>query len=74
MSAAKAKKLKCRTCGRELAFASARKQPYFPFCSARCRNLDLGRWFNEQYTIPGETAADVDPDAPGQTPSETSNR
>lgn len=25
---------------------------YFPFCSRRCKRIDLGRWFNEEYTIP----------------------
>ncbi len=24
----------------------------YPFCSARCKDLDLNRWFNGQYTIP----------------------
>lgn len=23
-----------------------------PFCSARCADIDLGRWFNESYTVP----------------------
>lgn len=23
-----------------------------PFCSDRCRNLDLGRWLNGSYAIP----------------------
>ena len=23
----------------------------YPFCSDRCKLIDLGRWFNEQYTI-----------------------
>ncbi|MBI2391615.1 MAG: DNA gyrase inhibitor YacG [Deltaproteobacteria bacterium] len=25
----------------------------FPFCSARCRAIDLGRWLSETYRIPG---------------------
>jgi hypothetical protein len=24
----------------------------FPFCSKRCREIDLGRWLDEQYSIP----------------------
>jgi endogenous inhibitor of DNA gyrase (YacG/DUF329 family) len=24
-----------------------------PFCSRRCADIDLGRWFSESYTIPG---------------------
>lgn len=23
-----------------------------PFCSDRCRNVDLGRWLNEEYSLP----------------------
>jgi hypothetical protein len=30
--------------------------PYFPFCSERCQLVDLGRWLNEDYRIPGEPA------------------
>ncbi|MEX0970016.1 MAG: DNA gyrase inhibitor YacG [Paracoccaceae bacterium] len=25
---------------------------YRPFCSRRCADVDLGRWFNESYSIP----------------------
>lgn len=33
---------------------------YRPFCSRRCADVDLGRWFNETYTIPQElTDADL---------------
>ena len=23
-----------------------------PFCSTRCADIDLGRWFNETYAVP----------------------
>ena len=26
----------------------------FPFCSERCREVDLGNWAMEKYTIPGD--------------------
>lgn len=26
-----------------------------PFCSPRCKNIDLGRWLNEEYRIPAES-------------------
>lgn len=32
-----------------------------PFCSERCRLIDLGEWINEEKAIPGEPA-DVPPD------------
>ena len=27
-----------------------------PFCSRRCADLDLGKWMNDSYAIPGEPA------------------
>jgi endogenous inhibitor of DNA gyrase (YacG/DUF329 family) len=40
----------CPICG---APAAGR---YRPFCSARCADVDLARWLNETYRVPGETA------------------
>jgi uncharacterized protein len=37
---------RCPICGRP------RVPAYRPFCSARCRDVDLGRWFGEVYTVP----------------------
>ncbi|WP_169567598.1 DNA gyrase inhibitor YacG [Sneathiella limimaris] len=31
-------------------------EKYRPFCSERCQQLDLGKWFNESYRIPAEEA------------------
>lgn len=44
----------CPTCGRALEWSAA---PFRPFCSERCRLIDLGAWLTEQRAIPGETAA-----------------
>jgi endogenous inhibitor of DNA gyrase (YacG/DUF329 family) len=30
----------------------------FPFCSERCRQVDLGKWLNEEYRLPAEEADD----------------
>jgi endogenous inhibitor of DNA gyrase (YacG/DUF329 family) len=30
----------------------------FPFCSDRCRLLDLGKWLGGDYRVPGERAGD----------------
>ncbi|MCA9311253.1 MAG: DNA gyrase inhibitor YacG [Phycisphaerales bacterium] len=41
---------RCRTCGgRVEADASS-----YPFCSARCRMADLGKWFDGAYRISRE--------------------
>ncbi|MGQ0698665.1 MAG: DNA gyrase inhibitor YacG [Panacagrimonas sp.] len=38
-----------------------------PFCSERCKMLDLGEWFAERHTIPvAESDADFDGEAPPQ--------
>lgn len=30
--------------------------PFFPFCSKRCRLLDLGAWLDERYRVPAKPA------------------
>jgi endogenous inhibitor of DNA gyrase (YacG/DUF329 family) len=32
--------------------------PAWPFCSERCRLLDLGKWLDEDYRVPGEADSD----------------
>jgi endogenous inhibitor of DNA gyrase (YacG/DUF329 family) len=42
---------------------SEREWPQFPFCSPRCRLIDLGRWLGEEYRVPEadeEAAHDTD--------------
>lgn len=29
-------------------------EKYAPFCSKRCADIDLGRWFNGDYAVPAE--------------------
>lgn len=31
------------------------QQAYRPFCSKRCADLDLGKWLNESYVLPGDS-------------------
>ena len=40
--------LRCPTC-RKIVL---RSEPEFPFCSERCRLIDLGEWASEGYVIP----------------------
>jgi uncharacterized protein len=37
----------------------ARNEAFTPFCSQRCRDRDLARWFSDSYAVPGPPA---DPD------------
>jgi endogenous inhibitor of DNA gyrase (YacG/DUF329 family) len=41
---------KCAVCGKPQDAA------YRPFCSKRCADIDLGKWLNEGYAIPGGEA------------------
>ncbi|MGB5307146.1 MAG: DNA gyrase inhibitor YacG [Gammaproteobacteria bacterium] len=44
--------VKCPACGKAVEWSSA--QRWRPFCSERCKLIDLGEWFNEDHAIPGE--------------------
>ncbi|MGI6454599.1 MAG: DNA gyrase inhibitor YacG [bacterium] len=41
--------LNCPTCGKPLK--EGRKTPTFPFCSSRCKMIDLGKWFTGEYRV-----------------------
>ena len=49
----------CPICGRPLPTEGP---SHAPFCSDRCRLIDLGRWLGETYRIPAEPGA-APPDA-----------
>ena len=44
--------VKCPTCGKDVKWEIASK--WRPFCSQRCRLIDLGEWANESHRIEGE--------------------
>ena len=39
--------MKCPICQKEVSI----NDPYLPFCSDRCRIIDLGNWASEKYVI-----------------------
>jgi uncharacterized protein len=41
--------------------------PYFPFCSERCKLVDLGRWLGEKYSIPIKRPDDAGDPPPSRT-------
>ena len=47
--------MKCPICKKEVKFGD----PYMPFCSERCRLIDLGNWASEKYVI----STPIDPEA-----------
>ena len=42
-------RVKCPRCGKEVAFEN---NPFRPFCSERCKLIDLGKWASGEYRIP----------------------
>ena len=55
----------CPRCRRETPWAG---NPFRPFCSERCKLLDLGAWAGEEYRVPGEAAAPGEPEEPDKEP------
>lgn len=51
-------KASCPICKMKVEGRTAAETPYLPFCSARCRKIDLGRWLGETYRIPAEDQED----------------
>lgn len=50
------RELPCPTCRRQVAWLPS--SAHRPFCSERCRLIDLGAWASERYAIPSETPPD----------------
>ena len=46
----------CPTCGGRVKWSPG--NAFRPFCSERCKLIDLGAWADEQHRIPGTTAED----------------
>jgi endogenous inhibitor of DNA gyrase (YacG/DUF329 family) len=55
----------CPNCGKIIVWDTSNR--YRPFCSERCKMIDLGQWASESYRIPDpETDMDTDADAEKQ--------
>ena len=52
------KQVKCPHCSKPALFAP--ENPFRPFCSERCKMIDLGDWAEGRYAIPVQ--APVDPE------------
>ena len=51
--------VRCPACGGDSVYAPS--NPYRPFCSERCKNLDLGAWASESFRVESESAPDDQP-------------
>jgi len=52
----------CPTCGKPVAWGP--QSPARPFCSERCKLIDLGAWAAEEHSIPGDPLDDEPFSAP----------
>jgi len=46
----------CPTCAGDSVFDSS--NIYRPFCSSRCKGIDLGAWASESFRVPEDTPPD----------------
>jgi uncharacterized protein len=69
-TARKPRQVNCPQCGALVLWERA--SPYRPFCSARCKMLDLGAWATESYRIPVAEDKDIPEDDAG-SPSANRN-
>lgn len=50
----------CPTCGKQSPWNTENR--WRPFCSERCRQIDLGAWANEEYRVPQRDNEPPDPE------------
>lgn len=55
----------CPTCQKAVEWSD--ENPFRPFCSERCKLIDLGAWANEEYRVPAEGVNPDDLDQGGET-------
>ncbi|MEZ5663946.1 MAG: DNA gyrase inhibitor YacG [Burkholderiaceae bacterium] len=53
-----ARTVRCPSCGGPSLFGSANR--FRPFCSERCRQVDLGAWASEAFRVPAPPDQDFD--------------
>lgn len=52
----------CPTCGKSVLWAPSNR--WRPFCSKRCKTIDLGAWASERYRVPVVEEPDQPENAP----------
>jgi hypothetical protein len=56
MSKAKINKMQCPACSADIVYS--KENPFRPFCSERCKNLDFTQWADEGHRITGSSEYD----------------
>jgi endogenous inhibitor of DNA gyrase (YacG/DUF329 family) len=52
-------KVKCPHCKKEFEYYSS---DFRPFCTERCKMVDLGHWLEESYTVPAQNLTQEEQD------------
>jgi len=60
--------MRCPICKKEFDLSES---PAKPFCSDRCRSIDLRRWLDESYSLPAVPDPEAD-ELPDSSPPEAS--
>ena len=65
------KSVTCPICDKRMDNQGPKEWPAWPFCSTRCRLVDLGRWLKQDYAVPAAPARNDDDDAAEPEKDET---
>lgn len=60
-------KMSCPRCKKQIEYDQ--NNPFRPFCSQRCRDIDFGKWIEGEYSIPVEDQTPQNPDSDEETAS-----
>jgi len=52
--------VRCPICDTKMEGESIAEWPFFPFCSKRCKTIDLGRWLKGAYAVEAVEPEDHD--------------
>lgn len=54
------RKRACPKCGESFTYVTIAGHKSYPFCSERCRLIDLGAWLNEDYKVVEDVGNDLE--------------
>jgi len=66
----------CPTCQRRVRILQqdpSKLPRYFPFCSERCKRIDLGAWLDAEYRIPSKPDDESDHPSPADSPADSAD-
>jgi hypothetical protein len=56
-----------------VTYVEGRMEPFFPFCSRRCKLIDLGKWLEEEHRIEESLEDRIPPEAREKGPRREEN-